>query len=181
MQSTNVDRGSRPLRLHHHAFVVRDQEATRRFYEEIIGLPLVATWCEEEDFGAGLVSYCHTFYEVADGSCLAFFQFADSAAAEEFGLAGSPSPFDHVALLATEDIREAVAGRAAAAKARTRLIDHGYCKSLYVEDPDGLLIELDVDAPSAIDDATKNRANAHAELERWRAGDHTSNNIYRPE
>ena len=38
----------RPLRLHHHAFVVKDQEATRRFYEEVVGLPLVATWCEEE-------------------------------------------------------------------------------------------------------------------------------------
>src|SRR5262249_10285514 len=33
-----------PLRLHHHAFVVRDQEANRRFFEDILGLPLVATW-----------------------------------------------------------------------------------------------------------------------------------------
>jgi glyoxylase I family protein len=32
-----------PARLHHHAFVTTDQEATRRFYEDVVGLPLVAT------------------------------------------------------------------------------------------------------------------------------------------
>ncbi len=34
-----------PIRLHHNAYVTRDQEKTRQFYEDIIGLPLVATWC----------------------------------------------------------------------------------------------------------------------------------------
>ena len=37
---------SRPRRLHHAAWVTRDQEATRHFYEDILGLPLVATWAE---------------------------------------------------------------------------------------------------------------------------------------
>ena len=36
-------RGELPIRLHHHAFVVKDQKATRRFYEDVVGLPLVAT------------------------------------------------------------------------------------------------------------------------------------------
>ena len=31
-----------PSRLHHTAYVTRDLEATRKFYEELIGLPLVA-------------------------------------------------------------------------------------------------------------------------------------------
>ena len=35
-----------PLRLHHHAFAVKDQEVNRRFFEGALGLPLVATWCE---------------------------------------------------------------------------------------------------------------------------------------
>jgi catechol 2,3-dioxygenase-like lactoylglutathione lyase family enzyme len=34
---------SRLRRLHHAAWVTRDQEATRHFYEDIIGLPLAAT------------------------------------------------------------------------------------------------------------------------------------------
>ena len=36
-----------PERLHHYAFVVKDQEANRRFFEDVLGIPLVATWCEK--------------------------------------------------------------------------------------------------------------------------------------
>ena len=35
-------------RLHHHAFVVVDEEATRAFHEDLQGFPLVATWREVE-------------------------------------------------------------------------------------------------------------------------------------
>ncbi len=49
-------------RLHHNAYVTRDQEATRAFYEDLMGFPLVATWCEADElFGAERV-YCHTFF-----------------------------------------------------------------------------------------------------------------------
>ena len=51
--------------------------------------------------------------------------------------------------------------------------------SLYVRDPDGLLIELTVDDPTAAAHADRHRQDAHRELERWLAGDHTSNNVYR--
>ena len=67
-----------PLRLHHQAFCVRDQERNRQFIEGILGIPLTATWCERV-FRAEVgreVDYCHTFYELADGGALAFFQFA---------------------------------------------------------------------------------------------------------
>jgi len=36
-----------PPRQHHYAFAVRDTEANRRFFEDVLGLPLVATWCEK--------------------------------------------------------------------------------------------------------------------------------------
>ena len=68
-----------PERLHHHAYVVKDQEANRRFLEDVLGIPLVATWCEKgwrAEIGHE-VAYCHTFFGLADGSALAFFQFAD--------------------------------------------------------------------------------------------------------
>jgi len=73
-----------PLRLHHHAFVVKDQEVNRHFFEDILGLPLIATWCEKTfhpDFQREIF-YCHTFYGLADGGALAFFQFADADAYE---------------------------------------------------------------------------------------------------
>jgi len=33
-------------KLHHNAYVTKDMEAVRHFYEEIIGFPLIATWAE---------------------------------------------------------------------------------------------------------------------------------------
>jgi len=68
-----------PLRLHHNAYVVKDHEANRRFLEDLLGIPLVATWCERTyraDLGRD-VDFCHTFFGLADGGALAFFQFAD--------------------------------------------------------------------------------------------------------
>ena len=165
----------RPGRLHHHAFVCRDQEATRRFYEEIIGLPLAATWCEEDEHGA----YCHTFFELADGSSLAFFQFADPATTEAQAKMASMSPFDHVALTATAELQVQVTKRAEAAGVGTLVVAHGYCRSLYMRDPDGLIVELTVDDPRAVAEAPRRRANARADLARWLAGDHTPNNQMR--
>ena len=40
--------GELPERLHHHAYVVRDQERNRQFFEDLLGIPLVATWCEDD-------------------------------------------------------------------------------------------------------------------------------------
>src|SRR5213595_1156008 len=67
----------RPSRLHHTAYTSKDLEATRHFYEDIIGLPLVATWCEKDELFGKERTYCHCFFGLADGSALAFFQFAD--------------------------------------------------------------------------------------------------------
>ena len=37
-----------PERLHHFGFVVKDQEVNRQFFEDVLGIPLIATWCETE-------------------------------------------------------------------------------------------------------------------------------------
>ena len=91
-----------PLRLHHHAYVVRDHEANRRFIEDLLGIPLVATWCEKS-FSNELgreIEFCHTFFGLTDGSALAFFQFADPAI-YELTQAKQPAEigrYDHIAL-----------------------------------------------------------------------------------
>jgi len=66
-----------PLRLHHNAYVCANQERTRHFYEDIVGLPLVATWIEESEFPefpGRKVSFAHTFFGIGDGGALAFFE-----------------------------------------------------------------------------------------------------------
>jgi glyoxylase I family protein len=173
-----------PSRLHHTAYVSSDLARTRAFYEDLIGLPLAATWCESDMLFGELRTYCHCFFALADGSALAFFQFAHARDQQEFGPQLAPSPFRHIALNVDADTQNAVAQRLAAAgyrEPRTYVLEHGYCRSLYVEDPDGMLLELTYDAPHAVvpELVDTRRAQARAELDRWLAGDHTSNNTYR--
>jgi catechol 2,3-dioxygenase-like lactoylglutathione lyase family enzyme len=171
-------------RLHHTAYVTKDLQATRRFYEELLGFPLQATWCEADELFGKLRVYCHCFFGLEDGSALAFFQFADPEDQAEFGPPIPPSPFIHIALTVTPEAQAAVQQRLTAAgyeHPRTYILEHGYCRSLYVEDPNGMIVELTADTPSAVtaEVIAANKAKAHRELERWLAGDHTSNNSYR--
>jgi catechol 2,3-dioxygenase-like lactoylglutathione lyase family enzyme len=171
-----------PSRLHHTAYVTRDLDATRKFYEEIIGLPLIATWCEvDELFGAERV-YCHLFFGLGDGSALAFFKFAKPEDEELFGPKMPASPFHHIALNVDKETQQGIEARLAAAglvEPRIFVLEHGYCRSVYVLDPNGMILEFTLDHPDADSINRTRRAVAHAELARWMSGDHTSNNTYR--
>lgn len=173
---------SRPTRLHHTAYVTRDLEKTRKFYEEVIGLPLVATYCEKDElFGAERV-YCHVFFELADGSALAFFQFADPGDQDLFGPEMPQSPFHHIALNVDADTQADIEGRIADAGYQlpdTYVLDHGYCRSVYVKDPNGMILEFTNDDPRAAAHEAERRDTARAELARWLAGDHRNNNVFR--
>ena len=104
-----------PSRLHHTAYVTRDLEETRKFYEELIGLPLVATWCESDElFGAERV-YCHLFFALGDGGALAFFKFAKPEDQELFGPKMPATPFHHIALNVDEETQQTIEKRLAAA------------------------------------------------------------------
>jgi glyoxylase I family protein len=171
-----------PSRLHHTAYVTRDLQATRKFYEELIGLPLVATWCEKDElFGAERV-YCHLFFALGDGGALAFFKFARPEDEELFGPKMPPTPFHHIALNVDQETQQAIERRLASAgykEPQTYVLEHGYCRSVYVVDPNGLTLEFTLDSPRVLEINRDRRAHAHADLERWMAGDHTPNNTYR--
>ena len=122
-----------PSRLHHTAYVSRDLEATRKFYEDIIGLPLLATWCEKDVLFGAERTYCHCFFGLGDGGALAFFQFAEAGDQEQFGPKMPFSPFHHIALNVDAETqaghREAAQGRrlpgAAVLRAGARLLPLG--------------------------------------------------------
>jgi hypothetical protein len=59
------------------------------------------------------------------------------------------------------------------------VLEHGYCRSLYATDPDGMIVEFTVDRADVEQIAAARKKDAHAELKRWLAGDHHSNNTYR--
>src|SRR4029078_2691457 len=98
-----------PNRMHPHAHVSRDLEDTRKFYEDVIGLPLLATWCEKDVLFGAERTYCHCFFGLGDGGALAFFQFADPKDAEQFGPKMPFSPFHHIALNEDRETQDGIA------------------------------------------------------------------------
>lgn len=162
--------GGRPNRLHHAAWITLDSEATRHFYEDVLGIPLVATWCER----MGDAEYVHTFYAMHDGSALAFFEYADKATRP----LDQSSP-GHLAFECTAEAQAAIQAGLAANGVEAHITDHGYCRSLYVRDPNNLQLEFTVDHPE-IDRINARQADeCHEALARWIAGDHTPNNDIR--
>src|SRR5712675_2318638 len=73
-------RANKIRRLHHHAVRTDDMEATRHFYEDVLGMPMVAAMKESMDSTSGRKTpFLHCFFEMGDGGCLAFFQFLPDA------------------------------------------------------------------------------------------------------
>ena len=172
-----------PERLHHHAYVVKDQERNRRFFEDALGIALTATWCERH-FSPWVqreVAFCHTFYSLADGGALAFFSFADDEVYQKCQAQRPPEigSFDHIAFKVDDRIYDELLTRAKTAGEAVRETDHGYCRSMYCTSPDGLIVEFTVDPANAAEIDALRRADAHAELARWMAGDHRTNNELR--
>ncbi len=128
--------------LHHVAYACRDLEATHQFYGETLELELVRTEVQPLPDGGALK---HTFYDLGDGSCVAFFHlpgFEDARTAISTDL-GLPVWVNHLAIRVDEDRQtELMARLEAAGVATTMDLDHGWCQSIYVTDPNGILVEL---------------------------------------
>jgi len=133
-----------PTRLHHHAFTTDNHQQTRHFYERILGLPLVAYEVEPERIGKTCVDLGYAFYELGDGSTLAFFTFDDpekQAAWKE----KEQSLFVHISLLVAASTQDEIEQRLKKAGYEPLMLQHGFCTSLYIKDPNGLMLEFSVD------------------------------------
>ena len=64
-------------RLHHNAYRCRDSEETRKFYSDFLGLPLVNAFQISETKSGRATRTLHSFYQMEDGSSLAFFEAPD--------------------------------------------------------------------------------------------------------
>jgi glyoxylase I family protein len=113
---------------------------------------------------------------------LAFFQFAGKDDERTFNPPIAETPFHHIALkvdkITQDEIEKRIKG-AGYTEPDTFVLEHGYCRSVYIKDPNGMLLEFTLDAPNADQIAKDRKADAHATLKRWLSGDHTSNNTYR--
>jgi catechol 2,3-dioxygenase-like lactoylglutathione lyase family enzyme len=168
-----------PQRLHHNAYVAKDLEKTRHFYEDIVGMPLVATWCEKTMLFGKERTYCHCFFGLEDQSALAFFQFATADDQKEFGPELPISGFRHIALNVNQAQQDALLQKLKDVNYnhdKYYFLEHGYCHSLYILDPDDLIVEFCVDHPQVEKINAEVLPKAHSELKRWLAGDRTPNN-----
>jgi len=160
---------ARPVHgLHHFAWRCRDAEQTRRFYEDLLGLPLVHVIRKDHVPSTGeYCPYVHLFFRMADGSCIAFFDLGDDQAAEPSP--NTPAWVNHIALRVadTGDLQAMLERLRAHEVDVIGVVDHdGYIHSIYCFDPNGLRLELttEVAEPAVVQGYARH---AHADLADW--------------
>ena len=152
--------------LHHNAYRCRDSEETRRFYEDFLGLPLAGTLWIKETLSGRKTDTLHTFYELDDGSYLAFFEAPDMPfefkAQQDYDL--------HIALEVDKAVLEPMMAKGKAAGIETRGIsDHHFIHSIYFRDPNGYVIELTARMPNHAEEMDPAINGAREKLRRWAA------------
>jgi glyoxylase I family protein len=120
--------------VHHLALICSEPERTIRFYQDLLGFPLVELF-ENRDYPGS----SHFFFDIGNRNLLAFFDFP--------GLGLEPVPeglggVQHVAISVTPEVFEAAKLRLAAAGLEYRGPDLGVEESIYFKDPDNIQVEL---------------------------------------
>jgi len=156
--------------INHVAFRCRDAEQTRWFYSDVLGLPLAAALVAEKVPGLGdEIPYMHLFFELGNGEFIAFFDQPETADPKQFERAHS---FERHVALEVPDEATLLAWQAQInAKGVSCLgpVDHGFVKSVYMYDPNGLQVELTCRTATyahTLEDAAKVAASA---MQEWSA------------
>jgi catechol 2,3-dioxygenase-like lactoylglutathione lyase family enzyme len=152
--------------LHHNAYRCRDSEETRKFYEDFLGLPLVNAFKIEttqtgRNTGTGVL---HSFFQLDDGSCLAFFEAPDMPF--EFK---EQHDFDlHIALEVEPEALDRMFAKGKAEGREVRGVsDHKFIRSIYFRDPNGYVIELTAKVAGRERDMDPTANHARDILNRW--------------
>jgi catechol 2,3-dioxygenase-like lactoylglutathione lyase family enzyme len=153
--------------LHHNAYRCRDSEETRKFYEDFLGLPLVNAFKIEETMtGRKTAGVLHSFFQLDDGSALAFFEapgmpfeFKDQ---HDFDL--------HIALEVEPDALEAMFAKGKREGREVRGVsDHKFIRSIYFRDPNGYVIELTAKVPGHESAMDPKKSRARDILNDWQS------------
>jgi len=158
--------------FHHVAFASRDSQATHRFYTESMGFELVKTNVARTPAGGWAK---HLFYDTGGGSLIAFWEIHDDAQVKPDWSSdisrgcGLPPWVNHLAFEAhSEEQFQGALARWLTHGHDVAEVDHGFCKSLYTSDPNGITVEWCITtAPFTEDDkkrAVEDLANPRPEL-----------------
>jgi len=155
-----------PRMLSHMAFMTLDTVATADFYTRVMGMELVNAVLDDAIPSTGEpIPYFHSFFRLADGSTIAFFE-----APELPPLAPPPhaayDTFQHLALQveSTHDVDRWHEWLGECGVEVLGPVDHKIIYSIYFHDPNGLRLEITTPTSSTWND---NVAAARASLADW--------------
>jgi glyoxylase I family protein len=156
--------GSQVRQIHHQAYACWDSEETRHFYEDILGMPLIATIVIEDPLRNDGSEHCYTFFEIGDGNTLAFFEHM-SLVHPKYSNARSAC-HRHIAFEVQGDATvQQLKRKLDAAGIANTLANPG--SSLRFIDPNGLILEFMTKVRPSLDYERTSRSTAHSELQRW--------------
>lgn len=131
--------------LHHVAYATRDPEATYAFYTGKLGMPLV----HAENHLQGDGFFRHFFFDMGNGDYLAFFAIEGVGEEDDYRTdistgAGMPVWVNHIAFrLDTEaELDEMIGNLRDRGVEHMHELDHGWCRSVYTVDPNGIMVEF---------------------------------------
>jgi catechol 2,3-dioxygenase-like lactoylglutathione lyase family enzyme len=131
--------GPRWRGINHVALVTNDMDQTVRFYHGVLGARLVADLAGP--------AFRHYFFEIGEQNTIAFFEYRDAPVDAFAKPAGVPDSraiqFDHISFnLPDETALLALRSRLKAAGSEvTDVVDHGFLRSVYFTDPNGIALE----------------------------------------
>lgn len=120
--------------VHHMALICSDVERTIRFYQEVLGFPLIELM-ENRDYPGS----SHLFFDIGHGNLLAFFDFPGLGLKPGIEALGS---VQHIAISVYPEQFEPLKSRLEEHSVPYIGPDRGATDSLYFKDPDGIQIEL---------------------------------------
>jgi glyoxylase I family protein len=120
--------------IHHAALICSDVERTIRFYQDLLGFPLVEL-TENRDYPGS----SHFFFDVGNQTLLGFFDFPGLGLGQVVEAIGG---VQHIAISASRDKWEQVQRRLEEAGVPYAGPDLGIPESMYFKDPDGIQVEL---------------------------------------
>jgi catechol 2,3-dioxygenase-like lactoylglutathione lyase family enzyme len=154
-------------KLYHFAYPCRDAEETRRFYEDILGVPLVHCMLAERVPSSGeQAPYAHFFFELGDGSYIAFFDLGKDVKPEPSP--NTPAWVQHFAM-ETDSVESVLSMLERLKRFGVEVagpVDHGFVRSIYFFDPNGLRLEIAArtEAPGFL---AREKARAHEQMTKW--------------
>jgi len=133
-----VPTGERPASsgrgIHHAALICSDVERTIRFYQDLLGFPLVEL-VENRDYPGS----SHLFFDVGNSTLLGFFDFPGLGLEPGVESIGA---VQHVAISVEPERHARLRARLDSEGVPYAGPDRGIEESLYLKDPDGIQIEL---------------------------------------